>query len=151
MNAILSKRPRTKRVYELPPLSLLADGPTPAVVPSADISSTALALELAFADFKVGIRAVVSCRGPTVTQYEFELLDPGMRVGKLISYEKDLDLKLGVSGIRIVAPLKNKKTIGIEIPNAVSSVVNLKALLVGSNVMDMELPICIGASATGNP
>jgi S-DNA-T family DNA segregation ATPase FtsK/SpoIIIE len=139
------------KTYVLPPMSLLASAPEQTQDHVQETEKTAQAIEQALHALSIPVHVVKVNRGPRVTQYEVELLDKGMRVNKLASYEKDLSLALGVSGIRIEAPLKDKQTIGVEVPNAHASIVNLKSLLVGSNVMDMELPVCIGATATGEP
>ena len=75
----------------------------------ADIASTTDAIEATFKEFNINLKVVAATRGPVITQYELELLDSGMRVSKVEGFEKDLSLKLGTEGIRIVAPCPTVK------------------------------------------
>ncbi len=86
-----------------------------------------------------------------VTQYEIRLLDQGMRVGKVEGFEKDLAMKLGTEGIRIVAPLPNKTTIGIEVPNKVKEAVVMRPLVEEIDPSQMALPVVLGRDVVGKP
>jgi S-DNA-T family DNA segregation ATPase FtsK/SpoIIIE len=96
------------------------------------------------------VKVVNSTRGPVITQYELELQDAGMRVNKLSGFEKDLSLRLGTEGIRIVAPLPNKKTIGIEVPNRIKEPVTMKDLVEETDSNVITLPLIIGRDVLGD-
>ena len=107
----------------------------------ADIASTSEAIEATFTEFNINFKVVAATRGPVITQYELELQDAGMRVSKVEGFEKDLSLKLGTEGIRIVAPLPNRKTIGIEVPNNLKEMVVMRDLVEELNSDEYTLPL----------
>ncbi len=108
-------------------------------------------IEEVFSHFDIGVQVVAAMRGPVVTQYEIRLLDQSMRVSKVEGFEKDLAMKLGTEGIRIVAPLPNKTTIGVEVPNRVKYAVVMRDLVEEIDPSTMALPIVIGRDAIGRP
>ncbi len=113
--------------------------------------ATGKAIEDTFHHFNINVQVVAAARGPVVTQYELKLLDQGMRVGKVEGFEKDLAMKLGTEGIRIVAPLPNKTTVGVEVPNKVKEAVTMRDLVEEIDPATMALPIVIGRDAVGRP
>ncbi|WP_235295145.1 FtsK/SpoIIIE family DNA translocase [Portibacter lacus] len=90
----------------------------------------------------VKIRATI---GPTVTLYEI-VPAPGVKISKIKNLEDDIALSLAALGIRIIAPIPGKGTIGIEVPNKKSQIVSLKELLKSEKYRDtkMQLPIALG-------
>ncbi len=112
---------------------------------------TAKAIEDAFAAFNVDVSVVGAMRGPTVTQYELKLLDPSMRVNKVEGFEQDLSLKLGTEGIRIVAPLPNRTTVGVEVPNRTKEPVVMRDLIDEIDPNVMALPVVLGRDVIGKP
>ncbi len=114
----------------------------------AHISSS---IEEVFSHFDIAVKVVNSTRGPVVTQYEIKLIDQGLRVNKVEGFEKDLSLKLGTEGIRIVAPLPNKTTIGIEVPNRVKAAVVMRELVEEIDPAKMMLPVVLGRDVIGKP
>lgn len=112
---------------------------------------TSKAIEAAFAAFNVDVSVVGATRGPTVTQYELKLLDESMRVNKVEGFEQDLSLKLGTEGIRIVAPLPNRTTIGVEVPNKTKDPVVMRDLVDEIDPNVMALPVVLGRDVVGKP
>ncbi len=112
---------------------------------------TSKAIEAAFAAFNVEVSVVGAMRGPTVTQYELKLLDESMRVNKVEGFEQDLSLKLGTEGIRIVAPLPNRTTIGVEVPNRTKDPVVMRDLVDEIDPNVMALPVVLGRDVIGRP
>lgn len=138
--------------YHLPPIDLLASAPLRDTgAHQAEIDAVSRTIESLFRDFNINVKVVAFARGPTITQYEIELLDAGMRVNKVAGFEKDLSLKLGTDGIRIVAPLPNKKTIGVEVPNRVKMAVVMRDLVDEVDPESMALPVIIGRDVVGKP
>lgn len=138
--------------YVLPPKDLLDNAPNRRHAEhEAEKQAIGNAIEQVFSQFSIAVQVVAATRGPVVTQYEIRLLDEGMRVGKVEGFEKDLAMKLGTEGIRIVAPLPNKKTIGIEVPNKVKEAVVMRPLVEEIDPGQMALPVVLGRDVVGKP
>jgi S-DNA-T family DNA segregation ATPase FtsK/SpoIIIE len=136
--------------YQLPSFQLLDNAPPRKDAEhQAETDKTGKAIEETFSHFDIGVQVVGATRGPVVTQYEIRLLDQGMRVNKVEGFEKDLQMKLGTEGIRIVAPLPNKTTIGVEVPNKVKSAVTMRELVDAVDMQKMVLPVILGRDAVG--
>ncbi|MBA2481212.1 MAG: DNA translocase FtsK 4TM domain-containing protein [Planctomycetes bacterium] len=138
--------------YELPPVDLLDAKPMRKEAEhEAEKNHTARAIEEVFSHFNISVQVVTATRGPVVTQYEIRLMDQAMRVSKVEGFEKDLAMKLGTEGIRIVAPLPNKTTIGVEVPNRVKEQVVMRDLVEEFDPDQMALPVILGRDVVGNP
>lgn len=138
--------------YHLPPVELLDHVPVrDDARHEQEKTGTARTIEETFANFGIKVNVVAASRGPVITMYEIQLGDAAMRVGKVEGFEKDLSLKLGTEGIRIVAPLPNKRTIGIEIPNKVKEAVVMRDLVEQTDASEMILPLILGRDVIGNP
>ncbi|MBA5791440.1 DNA translocase FtsK [Flavobacterium sp. xlx-214] len=96
-------------------------------------------------NYKIGIAQIKATVGPTVTLYEI-VPDAGIRISKIKSLEDDIALSLAALGIRIIAPIPGKGTIGIEVPNTTASTVSMKSLILSPKFQnaEMELPIALG-------
>ncbi len=96
-------------------------------------------------DYKIEISKIKATIGPTVTLYEI-VPAPGVRISKIKSLEDDIALSLSALGIRIIAPIPGRGTIGIEVPNQSSEIVGMKAVLGSEKFLKskMELPIGLG-------
>ena len=96
-------------------------------------------------NYKIEISQIKATIGPTVTLYEI-VPAAGIRISKIKSLEDDIALSLSALGIRIIAPIPGKGTIGIEVPNKKSSIVSMKSVLTSKKFQDaeMELPIAFG-------
>ena len=99
--------------------------------------------------FGVEISSIKATVGPTITLYEITLA-PGVRISKVRSLEDDIALSLSALGIRIIAPIPGKGTIGIEVPNAKPSIVSMEAILNSKKFQEstMELPCAVGKTIT---
>lgn len=96
-------------------------------------------------NFKIGIQEIKATIGPTVTLYEI-VPDPGVKISKIKNLEDDIALSLAALGIRIIAPIPGKGTIGIEVPNKNRELVPARAVLGTEKFMrsDKDLPIALG-------
>jgi S-DNA-T family DNA segregation ATPase FtsK/SpoIIIE len=96
-------------------------------------------------NFKIGIQEIKATIGPTVTLYEI-VPEPGVKISKIKNLEDDIALSLAALGIRIIAPIPGKGTIGIEVPNKNRELVPARAVLGTEKFMhsDKELPIALG-------
>ena len=96
-------------------------------------------------NYKIGIEKIKATIGPTVTLYEI-VPEAGIRISKIKSLEDDIALSLSALGIRIIAPIPGKGTIGIEVPNKNRKIVSMKSLISSKKYQDaeMELPLALG-------
>mgnify|MGYP001186945575 FL=1 len=96
-------------------------------------------------NYKIGIEKIKATIGPTVTLYEI-IPEAGVRISKIKNLEDDIALSLSALGIRIIAPIPGKGTIGIEVPNKSRKIVSMKSLISSKKFQDaeMELPLALG-------
>ena len=96
-------------------------------------------------NYDIAIQRIAATVGPTVTLYEI-VPAPGVRISRIKNLEDDIALSLAALGIRIIAPIPGKGTIGIEVPNVRKTVVSMKTLLASEKFQSnsFSLPIAIG-------
>ncbi len=96
-------------------------------------------------DFKIKISKIDVVVGPSVTLYEI-IPEAGIRISKIKNLEDDIAMALSALGIRIIAPMPGKGTIGIEVPNKIRKIVPMRSVLQSKRFQEaeMELPIAIG-------
>ncbi len=99
--------------------------------------------------FGVEISSIKATVGPTITLYEITPA-PGVRISKIRNLEDDIALSLSALGIRIIAPIPGKGTIGIEVPNAKPQIVSMESILNSRKFQEtsMELPMALGKTIT---
>jgi len=100
-------------------------------------------------NYSIGIASIKATIGPTVTLYEI-VPDAGVRISKIKNLEDDIALSLSALGIRIIAPIPGKGTIGIEVPNKKKEMVSIKSILSTEKFLksEMDLPIAFGKTIT---
>lgn len=139
--------------YKLPPISLLnIPKKVNTKANEENISSNIKLLEQVLTDFDIHGKVVAAHVGPTVTQYELELKS-GTKVNKILSLNKEIALALAAKDVRIQAPIPGKSTIGIDIPNKVTTPVSLREVLasVPKEKEDSKLLAVLGKDIMGNP
>ena len=96
-------------------------------------------------NYKIGIAQIKATVGPTITLYEI-VPEAGIRISKIKNLEDDIALSLSALGIRIIAPIPGKGTIGIEVPNKKSTIVSMHSVISSKKFQEsqMELPIALG-------
>tara|TARA_B110000914_G_C15500588_1_gene465553 strand:+ start:60 stop:1895 length:1836 start_codon:yes stop_codon:yes gene_type:complete len=96
-------------------------------------------------NYKIEIDQIKATIGPTVTLYEI-VPEAGVRISKIKNLEDDIALSLSALGIRIIAPIPGKGTIGIEVPNKNSTIVSMRSVVSSKNFQEseMELPLVLG-------
>ena len=96
-------------------------------------------------NYKIGISQIKATIGPTVTLYEI-VPEAGIRISKIKNLEDDIALSLAALGIRIIAPIPGKGTIGIEVPNKKPTIVSMRSVIASSKFQnaEMELPVAFG-------
>ena len=97
------------------------------------------------ANYKIGIASISATIGPTITLYEI-VPEAGVKISKIKNLEDDIALGLSAVGIRIIAPIPGRGTIGIEVPNASATTVSMSTVLKSEKFQnsDMDLPIAFG-------
>ena len=101
--------------------------------------------------FGVDISEIKATVGPTITLYEITPA-PGVRISKIRNLEDDIALSLSALGIRIIAPIPGKGTIGIEVPNRKANIVSMESIINSKKFIDakMELPIALGKTISND-
>ena len=96
-------------------------------------------------NYKIGIAQIKATIGPTVTLYEI-VPEAGVRISKIKNLEDDIALSLAALGIRIIAPIPGKGTIGIEVPNKNATIVSMRSVIASTKFQkaEMQLPIAFG-------
>lgn len=96
-------------------------------------------------NYKIGIAQIKATIGPTVTLYEI-VPEAGIRISKIKNLEDDIALSLAALGIRIIAPIPGKGTIGIEVPNKNATTVSMRSVIASTKFQnaEMQLPIAFG-------
>lgn len=139
--------------YQMPSPDLLADvDQTSQTVDRAEIKEIEQLIVEKLSDLGIALEPVEVTIGPTVTLYEFKL-DPKVKVNRIRSLEDDIAMKVeSIGGIRIIAPMPGRGTIGIEVPNRNPRTVGMKALITSQKFIttDQKLPIAIGRTITND-
>ncbi len=96
-------------------------------------------------NYKIGIAQIKATIGPTVTLFEI-VPEKGVRISKIKNLEDDIALSLAALGIRIIAPIPGKGTIGIEVPNKKPEIVSMHAMIASAKYSNskFDLPVCLG-------
>ena len=133
--------------YQLPPIDLLdTHGQTSGIsINKEELEENKNKIVETLSNYKIAIDKIKATVGPTVTLYEV-IPAPGVRISKIKNLEDDIALSLSALGIRIIAPIPGKGTIGIEVPNSNPQIVSMKALIQSDKFQNskFELPVALG-------
>ncbi|PIE84118.1 MAG: cell division protein FtsK [Bacteroidia bacterium] len=141
------------RNYQMPPLELLErHDEEEAEVPEEELVANKDRIIETLSHFGIGITKIRATVGPTVTLYEI-VPAPGIKLNKIRSLEDDIALNLKAAGVRIVAPIPGKGTVGIEVPNARPAVVSMQSILRSRKFQETKhaLPIALGKTISNEP
>lgn len=136
--------------YVLPSIDLLKDyGSNGVSVNKQELEDNKNKIVETLSHYKIDIAKIKATVGPTVTLYEI-VPAPGVRISKIKNLEDDIALSLSALGIRIIAPIPGKGTIGIEVPNSNPEMVSMRSLIASEKFQnsDYELPIVMGKTIT---
>ncbi len=134
------------RDYKYPTLDLLeTHGSEKIVHDPVELENNKNQIISTLKNYDIAIQRIAATVGPTVTLYEI-VPAPGVRISRIKNLEDDIALSLAALGIRIIAPIPGKGTIGIEVPNVRKTIVSMKALLTSDKFQsnNYALPIAIG-------
>ena len=143
------KKPFTR--YKYPTLNLLKkyeDDGKPYIDEAEQIENKNRIIEV-LGNFGVTIKSIKATVGPTITLYEIQPSE-GIRISKIKNLEDDIALSLAALGIRIIAPIPGKGTIGIEVPNTKPNIVSMESILNSRKFQEtkMDLPLALGKTIT---
>ena len=132
--------------YKFPTLELLKEYSTGGItINQAELEENKNRIVETLRNYKIEIAQIKATVGPSVTLYEI-VPEAGIRISKIKSLEDDIALSLSALGIRIIAPIPGKGTIGIEVPNKNPTMVSMKSVIGSARFQEaeMELPIALG-------
>ncbi|MBN1414186.1 MAG: DNA translocase FtsK 4TM domain-containing protein [Bacteroidales bacterium] len=134
--------------FQMPPLEMLAkhDSDNPNVTNEELISNKNKIVET-LSNYKIQIDKIKATIGPTVTLYEI-VPAPGVRISKIKSLEDDIALSLAALGIRIIAPMPGKGTIGIEVPNQNPEIVSMRSVLGSRKFQECNYDLAVALGKT---
>ena len=132
--------------YKLPPIDLMENygGKSPNI-DKVELEANKNRIVEALGHYNIEISKIKATVGPTVTLYEI-VPAPGVRISKIKNLSDDIALSLAANGIRIIAPIPGKGTIGIEVPNSKPDMVSMRALIASEKFQnsEMDLPVVLG-------
>ncbi len=131
--------------YKLPPIDLLKDDYDIVKQTDEELLENKNMIVQALENFQIKIEKIMATVGPTVTLYEI-VPAPGIRISKIQNLEKDIALSLKALGIRIIAPMPGRGTIGFEVPNSQPQVVSMNSVIRSKKFQEStyELPVALG-------
>ncbi len=136
--------------YIPPGMQLLDEYPDEHVADDEELKMNARILQEKLETFKIKIEDVTVTPGPVITQYEF-VPAAGVKISQIESLSDDIALALKARGIRIIAPVPGRGTVGVEIPNHKPSIVHFSSIIKSKafNDNDKQLPIALGKTIIG--
>ena len=133
--------------YKLPTIELLKDytGGAGITINQEELEENKNRIVNTLNNYKIAIASIKATVGPTVTLYEI-VPEAGIRISKIKNLEDDIALSLSALGIRIIAPIPGRGTIGIEVPNKNPTIVSMRSVITSPNFQnaEMELPLALG-------
>lgn len=136
--------------YKYPTLDLLKEYPNQTITLSEEEKmANRVKITTTLKNFGIGVKKIFETIGPTITLYEI-VPEDGIRISKIKNLESDIMLSLAATGIRIIAPMPGKGTIGIEVPNLNPKIVSMHATIASKKFQEskMELPVALGRTIT---
>lgn len=138
--------------YKMPPLELLEDHRIENTeVSKEELISNKNKIVETLSHYKIKIDKIKATIGPTITLYEI-VPAPGIRIAKIKNLEDDIAMSLAALGIRIIAPMPGKGTVGIEVPNQNPEIVSMRSILSSTRYQEskFELPIALGKTISND-
>jgi len=132
--------------FQFPSLNLLKKYDTEGItINQEELEENKNKIVETLSNYKIGIASIKATIGPTVTLYEI-IPEAGIRISKIKNLEDDIALSLSALGIRIIAPIPGRGTIGIEVPNKNATIVSMHSVIASQKFQksEIELPIALG-------
>jgi len=150
VSEVKGQQVRKKIDFKLPPIELLDPGEDESVADEEELSMNAELLRNKLANFDIEVEKISITPGPVVTLYEI-VPAADVKVREIVSLADDIALALAARGIRVIAPMPGKGTVGIEIPNRKPAIVKIRSVIDSPEFKNFNgiLPIAMGKTITG--
>lgn len=137
--------------YKFPPVNILKEHKSSSSFDNAEVVENKENIIKTLGDHKIPIRHISATVGPTVTLYEI-VPERGVRLAKIKSLENDIALNLSALGIRIIAPIPGRGTVGIEVPNKKPEIVSMRSLITSKAFQEskFDLALALGRTITND-
>ncbi len=147
---VRNQQVKKKIDFKLPPIDLLEQGEDESVADEDELNTNAELLRNKLANFDIEIEKISITPGPVVTLYEI-VPAADVKVREIVSLADDIALALSARGIRVIAPMPGKGTVGIEIPNRKPAIVRIRSVIDSPEFKNFNgiLPIAMGKTITG--
>ena len=138
--------------YKFPPVSILKEHKSESVFDNTEVFENKENIIKTLGDHKINIKSISATIGPTVTLYEI-VPERGVRLARIKSLEDDIALNLSALGIRIIAPIPGRGTVGIEVPNKKPEMVSMRSLITSKAFQEtkFDLALALGRTITNEP
>ena len=138
--------------YKFPPVSILKEHKSESTFDNKEVFENKENIIKTLGDHKISIRQISATVGPTVTLYEI-VPERGVRLARIKSLEDDIALNLSALGIRIIAPIPGRGTVGIEVPNKNPEMVSMRSLITSKTFQEsrFDIALALGRTITNDP
>ncbi|MEI6901363.1 MAG: DNA translocase FtsK 4TM domain-containing protein, partial [Bacteroidota bacterium] len=138
--------------YKFPPVSILKEHKSETAFDNTEVFENKENIIKTLGDHKISIKSITATIGPTVTLYEI-VPERGVRLARIKSLEDDIALNLSALGIRIIAPIPGRGTVGIEVPNKKPEMVSMKSLITSKAFQEtkFDIALALGRTITNEP
>jgi S-DNA-T family DNA segregation ATPase FtsK/SpoIIIE len=138
--------------YKFPPVSILKEHKSESAFDNSEVFENKENIIKTLGDHKISIKSISATVGPTVTLYEI-VPERGVRLARIKSLEDDIALNLSALGIRIIAPIPGRGTVGIEVPNKKPEMVSMRSLITSKAFLDtkFDIALALGRTITNEP
>lgn len=138
--------------YKFPPVSILKEHKSESAFDNNEVFENKENIIKTLGDHKITIKSISATVGPTVTLYEI-VPERGIRLARIKSLEDDISLNLSALGIRIIAPIPGRGTVGIEVPNKKPEIVSMRSLITSKAFQEskFDLALALGRTITNEP
>ena len=138
--------------YKFPPVSILKEHKTNSAFDNNEVFENKENIIKTLGDYKISIKHISATVGPTVTLYEI-IPERGVKLARIKSLEDDIALSLSAMGIRIIAPIPGRGTVGIEVPNKKPEIVSMRSLIASKVFLEsrFDIPLALGRTITNDP
>jgi DNA segregation ATPase FtsK/SpoIIIE, S-DNA-T family len=138
--------------YKFPPVSILKEHKSTSVFDNNEVFENKENIIKTLGDHKIAIKSISATIGPTVTLYEI-VPERGVRLARIKSLEDDIALNLSALGIRIIAPIPGRGTVGIEVPNKSPEMVSMRSLITSRAFQEtrFDIALALGRTITNDP
>ena len=138
--------------YKFPPVSILKEHRSSSAFDNSEVIENKENIIKTLGDYKISIKQISATVGPTVTLYEI-IPERGVKLARIKSLEDDIALNLSAMGIRIIAPIPGRGTVGIEVPNKKPEIVSMRSLIASKAFLEtrFDIALALGQTITNDP